>query len=268
MPLDLSKLSQGDGKNIRVAVIDSGIQSDHDWVGGRLITSYQTIETKEDQIEVVETKPQDPVGHGTACAGQIRRYAPNVDIISVRILSPTLKATSSALLAALRWLPEISVNVVNLSLSTMRKQLALEIGLAIDDLYEKNVTCICARGYHKTGKAYPTNFANTIAVTYSELIESDLKFRPKDLVEFDGPGVQTRVAWKESSTRVVDGSSYACPLVTGLACRMLSIDPTLTPYEIKSAIKQYAIKRRSGWHQPWMDQVEKEPTTSNASSSA
>lgn len=261
----LEKLAGGDGSGVRVAIIDSGVEADHPWVGGRLVGAYQTVQRGEaHEFDIVETDPGDPVGHGTACAGQIRRYAPNVEIVSIRILGETLQATSDALLAAVRGVPQLKVHLVNLSLSTMRKTLAMDLGFAIDDLYEKYISCICARGYHKTGRAFPTNFANTVAVSYATMPMSSLRFRPFDLVEFDGPGVKVKVAWKGGGTRVVDGSSYACPLVTGLAARALSVERKLTPYELKAVLKEYALLRESGWHQPWMDEVERDPAASEA----
>jgi subtilisin family serine protease len=57
----------------------------------------------------------------------------------------------------------------------------------------------------------------------------------------------------------VDGSSFSCPLVAGLAARLLSIRPSLTPYELKSLLKAYAERQATGWWEDWMDEVGKDP---------
>ncbi len=259
----LDKLADARGAGIRVAVVDSGVEPDHSWVGGRLDASYTVMRTGS-ECQLLKTKGGDMFGHGTACSGQIRRFAPDVDLISVQILGGGLRADSESLLGALGWLATQDVHLINLSLSTMREELALRIGHAIDDLSARDATVICARGYHRSGRAYPTNFASTVAVNYKALEHARVEFRPKDPVEFDASGAQMEVAWKSTkeapnATRVAEGSSFACPLVTGLAARILSVSPTLTPYELKSLLKAYALRQADGWWEPWMDEVAKPP---------
>ena len=259
----LSELQGARGAGVRVAILDSGVEGSHPWVGGRLLASYR-VEKVAEGYKVVEGSPVDLIGHGTAVAGNIRRFAPDVDIINLQVLGSGLRADSEALLAALRWLVGQDIHLVNLSLSTMREQFALRMAHAIDDLSERDVACICARGYHLTGRAYPTDFAGVVAVSYKELHPARLVFRPQDRVEFDASGVNIEVAWKSApdapldappATRVVQGSSFACPFVAGLSARLLSLRRGLTPYELKTLLKAYAEKQATGWWEPWMDGV-------------
>ncbi len=259
----LDRLGDASGENVKVAVVDSGVEPDHTWVGGRLFASYTVIRNGPD-YQLLKTSGGDLMGHGTAVSGQVRRFAPNVDIVSVQILSGGLRADSESLLGALGWLTRQDVSIINLSLSTMREKLALRIGHAIDDLSASNVAVVCARGYHRSGRAYPTDFASTIAVNYKDIHPARVEFRPNDPVEFDAAGAQVEIAWKSSeetpnATRVAEGSSFACPLVTGLAARILSVNPDLTPYELKSLLKAYAVRQAEGWWEDWMDAVEKPP---------
>ncbi len=259
----LDQLADARGAGIRVAVVDSGVEPDHSWVGGRLESSYTVIRSGS-ECQLLKTKGGDMFGHGTACSGQIRRFAPDIDLVSVQILGGGLRADSESLLGALGWLATQDVHLVNLSLSTMREELALRIGHAIDDLSARDATVVCARGYHRSGRAYPTNFASTVAVNYKNLPHARIEFRAKDPVEFDAAGAQTEIAWKSTkevpnATRIAEGSSFACPLVTGLAARILSLKPDLTPYELKSLLKAYALRQAEGWWEHWMDDVAKPP---------
>jgi len=261
----LDAIAQADGKGVRVAVIDTGVEADHPWVGDRLVGSYHVVTFEDGQAGVEPCEPLDVCGHGTASAGQIRRLAPQAELTSIRVLSESRQGSSEALVAALQWLATQDIHLVNLSLSTLRLALALRIGQAVDDLAARNVACVCARGYQEDGRDYPTSFASTIGVTYAELPLAGLAYRERDLVEFEAAGVGTVVAWQGGSTRRVTGSSYATPLVTGLAARMLQVRPTLTPYELKSLLKAYADRRAEGWHEPWMDAVEQSPAEAAAS---
>jgi subtilisin len=259
----LDRLGTARGAKVRVAVVDSGVEPGHSWVGGRLTASYTVIRNGSD-YQLLKTNGGDLMGHGTAVAGQVRRFAPDADIVSVQILSGGLRADSEALLRALGWLATQDINIINLSLSTMREKLALRIGHAIDDLSAADVAVVCARGYHSSGRAYPTDFASTVAVSYKDLHPARIEFRPRDAVEFDAAGAQVEIAWKSTpeapdATRVAEGSSFACPLVTGLATRMLSVEPGLTPYELKSLLKAYADRQADGWWEGWMDKVAEAP---------
>ncbi|MCH8806890.1 MAG: S8 family serine peptidase [Planctomycetes bacterium] len=265
MPAILDELRDADGSGVRVAIVDSGVEADHAWVGGRLVESYGLTQADGGDYRVVEVEPRDVFGHGTAAAGQVRRFAPAADLVSIRILGETLQSTSQSLLAALRWLKTQKVHVVNLSLSTMRVRFALHIGHAVDDLYARGAACVCARGYHRTGRAYPTSFAGTIGVAHKKLPAARLEFRPHDLVEFNAAGGGMEVAWRNGQTRVVEGSSYACALVTGLAARLLSVRPGLAPYEVKGCLKAYALRQAEGWWDDWMQRVEQAPAIESQS---
>ncbi len=251
----LNNLGAARGAGVRIAIVDSGVQADHPWVGGRLTASFQVV----GGTQIKAGPPNDVFGHGTACAGQIRRFAPEADLVSVQVLGGNLKANSQSLLTALRWLTTQDIHLINLSLSTMRQELALLMSHAVDDLYARKILCVCARGYHRTGKAYPTNFSGTVGVSFKQLAPSQLEFRPNDNTAFDAAGIKVKVAWNESGIREVDGSSFACPLVAGLAARIMSLRPGLTPYELKSLLKAYADRQATGWHEAWMDEVANDP---------
>lgn len=256
----LDAMGEADGTGVRIAVVDTGIEHDHPWVGGKLGASYVVETDSEDRAEVRPTEPLDVCGHGTAAAGQIRRIAPGSTLVSIRVLSASREGSSEALVEALRWLSTQNVGVVNMSLSTLRLALALRIGQAVDDLYARNVCCVCAKGYQQNGRDYPTSFASTVGVTYAQLRTAELRTRPGDLVGFEASGVGNTVAWQQASTRRVTGSSYATPLVTALLARWLQLDASLTPYQLKTLLHAYATRQADGWWQPWMEDAERTPS--------
>ena len=264
----LDSLGNHDGSGVRVAIIDTGVEADHPWVGGKLSASYAVKFFDDGQADIEPCAPMDVCGHGTAAAGQVRRIAPQVELISIRVLSETREGSSEALVSALQWVARQNVNIVNMSLSTLRLALALRIGHAVDDLYAKHVPCICAKGYQQEGRDYPTSFGASIGVTYEELEPAELRYREGDMVEFVANGVDSVVAWQNGSTRKVTGSSYATPLVSGLAARMLSAKPGLSVFEIKTLLKAYADRYATGWREPWMGQIPGRQGVSPAESSS
>ena len=85
-----------DGRGVRVAIIDSGVDADHPALTGRTVRRLR-VELRGDAAAVVDD-PQagDLVGHGTACAGIVAGIAPAVDLISIRVSLPAPLSSSSA----------------------------------------------------------------------------------------------------------------------------------------------------------------------------
>src|SRR5687767_6143454 len=90
------------GAGVTVAIIDSGVEGDHPEVKGRLVESV-AVEIRDDEAHVVPDGPVDLFGHGTACAAIVVKMAPEVDIVSVRVLGADLRGKGVAFLAGLEW---------------------------------------------------------------------------------------------------------------------------------------------------------------------
>lgn len=48
------------------------------------------------------------------------------------------------------------------------------------------------------------------------------------------------IAWKDGGTTVATGNSFAAPHIAGLVCRVLSVHPGLTPFEVKGILAAIA----------------------------
>ena len=78
---------------------------------------------EEERETIVEEDAEgDLCGHGTACAGIVRSFAPECGIFSVRVLGAGFTGSGPVLLAGLRWAVEQGFDVVNMSLSTTKSQ--------------------------------------------------------------------------------------------------------------------------------------------------
>ena len=254
-------LDTATGKGVRVAIVDTGVDASHPWVGGCVSESYCVERDPEGSRTVSACNHLDVVGHGTAAAGQIRRFAPQAELVSVRILDGNRACSSDDLVAALEWLVGRDVHVVNMSLSTMRADKALAICHEIDDINASGTACVCARGYHQFGRDYPTTFSSTIGITYAELPQGVIQRRRSELVELQASGVKVEAAWV-GGTRKVTGSSYACPAVCGLMARLLSTGLVRDATELKPLLFEIADRQADGWKSQWMVDVDSPPTPS------
>ena len=234
-PVPSAAAVAGSGRGVRVCVVDSGVERDHPLVGP-LAGAWVVVKDDEGGIEVRETDTGDTCGHGTACAGIIRRTAPECELYSVRVLGERFSGTGDILLAGLRWAVEQGFDVINLSLSTTRVRFAEELHALADHAYF-NRTVIVASAHNTPVESYPWRFASVISVGSHQEDDLDLHlYNPDPPVEFFAPGQNVEVAWLGGGAIRTTGNSFATPFVAGLCARILSVHPRMTGFQLKSAL--------------------------------
>ncbi len=225
------------GQGVTVAIIDSGVEGDHARVRGRLVESVAVRLTDEGEA-VVEPDPGgiDLFGHGTACAGIIVGLAPEVEIISVRVLGADLRGKGAAFVAGLEWAIERRVQVANLSLSSKSETLFPIFHELADEAYFNNVVLVSAAN-NVPVPSYPSLFASVISVAaHAQPDPFRFYYNPSPPVEFGAWGVDVPIAWKDGTEIVATGNSFAAPHIAGLVALLLSKHPGLTPFEVKSIL--------------------------------
>jgi subtilisin len=223
------------GKGVRVAILDSGIEVSHPLVG-EVQAAYAVSVDAEGNAEITEDEQGDRCGHGTACAGIVRSLAPDCELVSVRVLGEGYTGSGRVMLAGLRWAIEQAFDVVNMSLSTTKKELATLLHELADDAYFRR-TVLVASAHNMPVESYPWRFSSVISVGSHE--ESDplvYYFNPDPPVEFFARGLELDVAWLEGTTLRCTGNSFATPHISGICALILGKHPGLTPFQLKSIL--------------------------------
>lgn len=243
--LDITRewaFGDADGTGVDVAVVDSGIDAAHPEVGEVASAVALTWDAEEQAVRVEEGAHEDLYGHGTACAGIIRRAAPGCRLHSVRVLGRRLSGKGPVFAAGLRRAMSVA-RVVNLSLSTGRpeyQQLFYELA---DEAAFRGVVLVCAVN-NVPAPSFPSQFSSVVSVAANEGTGPyDLDCNPDPPVEFGAPGIGVTVPWLGGGSVVTTGNSYAAPHVTGLVARLLSKHPELTPYQVKTVLR--AVSRNA-----------------------
>jgi subtilisin len=232
------------GRGVRVCVVDSGVEAGHPLVGR--VDGAWAVMKDEHGIGVTETEATDSCGHGTACAGIIRRTAPECELYSVQVLGRTFGGTGDVLLAGLRWAIHQGFDVINLSLSTTRARFVEELRVLADEAYFRR-TVIVASAHNSTVESFPWRFASVISVGSHAEDDPDLHlYNPSPPVEFFAPGQNVQVAWLGGTTIRTTGNSFATPYITGLCARVLSRHRRLTSFQLKNALYLSAANVHTG----------------------
>jgi subtilisin len=234
------------GAGVVVAVVDSGIDAAHPQVGAvdRAIALQWNSET--DEVVGTEGPHDDLFGHGTACAGIIRRTAPHATLWSVRVLGSRLTGQGAVFAEGLRWAIRAGARVVNLSLSTGREDYFGLFHEIADEAAFAGVVLVCAAN-NVPAPTFPAQFSSVISVAAHDGGDPfAFDANPAPPTDFGAPGIDVRVPWLSGATVVTTGNSFAAPHVTGLVARLLSKHPHLTPYEVKTVLRAVASNATTG----------------------
>src|SRR5919197_494071 len=223
------------GGGVRVCVLDSGVEARHPLVG-ELDGSVAIVKTEDGEITVTEDVEGDLCGHGTACAGIVRSLAPKADIFSVRVLGAGFKGSGPVLLGGLRWAVEQGFDVINMSLSTTKRQFAELLHELADSAYFRR-TVLVASAHNMPVESYPWRFSSVISVGSHEEPDPLMFFyNPSPPVEFFARGVGVEIAWLGGGTIRSSGNSFATPHIAGICALILSKHPELTPFQLKNVL--------------------------------
>lgn len=234
------------GEGVVVAIVDSGIDPGHPAVGGHVRSI--SIDRAGDDFSINENaEPGDFVGHGTACAGIIRSFAPNAELVSIRVLGPNNRASGRAFIRALEWVAEQRIDVVNLSLSSRSDELFPYFHDIVDEAYFHGCLLVSAASNTPGEASYPSLFSSVVSVASHDIPDPWTYFyNPNPPVEFGAWGVDVPVAWLGGSRIVASGNSFAAPHIAGLAALVRSKHPSLTAFELKSVLTAVATPSAVG----------------------
>jgi subtilisin family serine protease len=222
------------GSGVRVCVLDSGVELDHPRVGR--VDRSVAVTKLGDEISIADDDAGDLCGHGTACAGIIRALAPECELTSVRVLGAGYTGSAGVLLAGLAWAVEEGFDVINMSLSTTKRQYVERLHELADAAYFKR-TMLIASAHNMPVASFPWRFASVVSVGSHEDPDPYVLYaNPRPPVEFFARGLNLEVAWLGGETIKATGNSFATPHVAGLCALMLSKHPELTPAQVKSVL--------------------------------
>jgi subtilisin family serine protease len=223
------------GKGVKVCVLDSGVEPNHPRIGELAGAVAITLDKDGGPIATDDTEG-DLCGHGTACAGVIRSIAPDVEIHSVRVLGAGFKGSGRILLAGLRWAVAQGFDVVNMSLSTTKREFGDLLRELADAAYFKR-TVLVASAHNMPVESYPWKFSSVLSVGSHEEDDPLLYYaNPDPPVEFFARGVDVEVAWLGGETITATGNSFATPCISAIAALVLSKHPGLTPFQLKTVL--------------------------------
>jgi Subtilase family len=260
---------------VTVAVIDSGVDTSHPELAGRIL----------DSESFVGGSARDSLGHGTFVAGivaagvengiGIAGLAPSAELLVAKVVTSSRTIPVEAEARAIRWAVDNGARVINMSLGAIRDPLdpnrdsfsRLEAD-AIAYAVSKGAVVVAAVGNADQAPYAPWRYANYPAALPHVLGVSAIteagsvpKFSNRDKIYNDlaAPGREILSTFPRPLTarfpacadqgystcgpdeyREAQGTSFAAPQVTAAAAVLLGTRPTLRPEQVTAILERTA----------------------------
>lgn len=241
--LSWDDIAGSDGRDVRVALIDSGVEPGHPALADAQLGTLQVDTDSRGVLQVSRCVAGDQFGHGTAVASILHRYAPGASIDSLRVLDGSLRSTTFRIAHAMRWAIDTGHAVINCSFGA-RGSRHLDIYKEIVDRAFCAGTVIIAacNNLDYRQPEYPGAFPSVVSTDFGDLAALDVDRRAGELVEFVSAGIDLHVAWLGGTHRKVSGSSFAAPHLSALVARIKQLRPGWNSIQVKAQL--YALAER------------------------
>lgn len=237
---DVHRLSRG--SRIKVAVIDSGIDTSHPELAGALDRSG-------DMLTGQPARDADADSHGTGMASavfarsQLTGVAPAASLLAVRAFKGTTtgdrsgaQGTSWHVLKGIDWSVAEGARVLNLSFAGPRDEL---VSRALAAASGRGVVAVAAAGNAGPASAplFPASDPNVIAVTALDAEDKVFAMANRGRhIAVAAPGVDVLVAQPAAGYGMTTGTSVATAHVSGLVALLIERDARLDLPQVRALL--------------------------------
>ncbi|KUK67082.1 MAG: hypothetical protein XD87_0340 [candidate division WS6 bacterium 36_33] len=228
------------GTGVTVAVIDTGVETTHPDLQGKVGRGYDFVNDKD--------STEDDNGHGTHVAGIVTATRNNVgtvgvshgtSVMPVKVLNSAGSGYVSDVAKGIYWATDNDAHVINLSLGAPVDTDVLR--RAVNYASSKGVLMVAAAGNEYGAPCqYPAAYDNVICVVATDSSNRLASFSSKG-GELAAPGVSNYSTFLGGTYRYLSGTSMAAPHVAGSLAVLRGICSDCTSSELTGTLRDTAI---------------------------
>ncbi len=214
------------GMGILVSVLDTGVDSGHDHLAGRLLMTSEIPpdlgqeETQNGLDDDFDGDTDEAYGHGTHVAGIVASVAPEATILPIRVLDDDGNGWSYDLARGLHYSQQLQADIVNLSLVLSDDSPVIHDFLV--ELDAAGIVVMAAAGNTPGTVGYPASDAYTVGVAATDVADALAPFSGSGLVSFAAPGVEVESSYPDNKSAIASGTSMATPVASAALALILS----------------------------------------------
>jgi subtilisin family serine protease len=237
-------ISQGDADTI-VAVVDSGVKSDHEDLVGKVVPGYNFLNNNTDTNDVA--------GHGTIVSGVIGSFTNNrkgvaslgwnTKMMPIKVINQNNRLSYSNGARAIMYAADNGAKVINNSWGGTSDSTNLQN--AVNYAVNRGVTVVASAG--NTGCngdsciKFPARYNNVLAVGSSNTIDQRSSFsNAGPQLDVVAPGESIYTTYMSGGYASGTGTSFSAPFVSALAALILATTPGLSPAQVSDIIRDSA----------------------------
>lgn len=236
------------GKGIKVGILDTGIDYNHEDLKGNYRGGYNFVGNNND--------PMDDNSHGTHVAGTVAAedndigvvgVAPGAYLYSVKILAFDSTGSTSDIVSGLEWSVDNGMQIINMSLGS--EDDSVSVSRAINNTYNAGILIVAAAGNsgNATGSGntmdFPAKYDSVVSVGATDINDNRAKFSstgPKLEISAPGVGILSTLNGGKNRYGTLTGTSMSCPHVAGVAALIMSAEPGIINTRVRIRMQMTA----------------------------
>ena len=232
-------------REIVVALIDSGLDYNHEFFEGRFVRSYFNSSVDGNSDDELDGAQKS---HGTAVASVVLDNTPkNVKVSVYKVFNDDLTTTISQVSAGYAAAIKNNPDIINVSITHLSDDSGL-IRACLQQAYSKNIpvfACVGNTGRFDTVQL-PANLSESIAVSATDRDNTTPTWNTLTLnSDVSAPGQDVIVAISDNQYIYWKGTSFSSPCAAALGAILKWVEPNITVDEIKERLKNtsFDVKR-------------------------
>ncbi|MHB8747461.1 MAG: S8 family serine peptidase [Gammaproteobacteria bacterium] len=231
--------AKGDG--VIVAIIDSGVDSTHPDLAGKLVPGWNLYDNNSNTSDVY--------GHGTEVAGVVgalsnnslgvTSVAWNTKLMPVRVSMSDGSAYLSTIANGITWAADHGANIANCSFATLTGSSTIQN--AANYMRSKGGIVVVAAGNYGTLDSTPNTTAmiSVSATDSRDALTSWSSYGP--YVDVAAPGAGIGTTTNGGGYAAVSGTSFSSPMTAAVLALEKSANPALSNTQLESILESTAV---------------------------